>query len=237
MPDQVGQEPTGAQRAVIEAAKGLSPDKSLERIDGLARFVFANVAVVGTLLTGLGLLPASAASVGGSLFTAIAVLVALSLLLALGATAPRLAWMRSSDLVAVERWYRRQIVRRGTLAIASAAALAAAVSLAAIFALTHGRRTLSVTAQATRGTDGSTVVRLTVADVPDGRSISADIGTRSRTGGTFVPVCTLGTRARAANPLILECPVEGAGQRLTVVARVIEAGNGQAAREYSVEVH
>jgi hypothetical protein len=144
--------------------------------------------------------------------------------------------MRSADLVAVERWYRRQIVRRGVLAISSAAALAVAVSLAAIFALTHERRSVSVTADATRGVDGSTVVRLTVADVPDGRSISADIGTRVRPGGPVAAVCTLGTHAHVVSPLALECPVGRANRRLTVIARVREARSGHPSREYAVEV-
>lgn len=237
MQARVGEEPTSAERALIESAKALTPEKSLDRIDALARFVFANVAVVGTLLTGLGFLRASADYAGGTLLTTVALFVALSLLLSLGATAPRLTRVRSADLVALERWYRRQVVRRGVLAITSAVALAAAVSLAVIFAVTRERPGPLIDAEATRSADGSLLVRLNVSEVPSSRSIALIVGTRARAGSAVAPVCTSRTRAHVMKSLRLVCAIAREKRHGTVIARVREGRSGHRGREYVIEVN
>jgi hypothetical protein len=113
----VGKPPGPDDKADFAAAANLAPDKSLLRIQELAKFVFSNVAVIGTLLTGLGLftdlgdvlensikigdVPLPVAALGTSLFCASLALW------------PKISSVDLSRPKEVNRWYRQQIVRRG----------------------------------------------------------------------------------------------------------------------------
>lgn len=131
--------PTPEERVLAEASKSLDPERSLERVETAAKFVFANVAAVATVLSGLGFVT----NVGGALdrgpqmFGAPlpVVLVAGSLILATVALTPAIRKVRRNSLTSVARYYERQILRRGTSAILAmvllAVGLAAAVDVAA----------------------------------------------------------------------------------------------------------
>jgi hypothetical protein len=122
-----GVPPKPAQKAAFAAAANLTPDKSLARTQELAKFVFSNVAVIGLLLTGLGLftdlgdvlenslkLPDS---LGGAPVAVAA--LGLSLLCASFAIWPKMSAVDLANLAKVEGWYRCQIRRRGLWMIAS----------------------------------------------------------------------------------------------------------------------
>jgi len=134
----VGSAPTPAEKASFAAAANLVPEKSLARIQELAKFVFSNVAVIGTLLAGLGLftdlgdvlensaklpspfedVPLALAALGTSLFCA-------SL-----AIWPKMSGVDLARLDEVENWYRRQILRRGLWMILSLALFSLAILMA-----------------------------------------------------------------------------------------------------------
>ena len=128
----VGRPPTPAQKAAFAAAANLAPEKSLLRIQELAKFVFSNVAVIGTLLAGLGLFT----DLGGVLlapFEDVPLPVAalgMSLFCASLAIWPKMSGVDPSLLSEVEGWYRRQIVRRGSWMILSLAFFSAAILVA-----------------------------------------------------------------------------------------------------------
>ncbi len=134
----VGRPPTPAQKAAFAAAANLAPEKSLLRIQELAKFVFSNVAVIGTLLAGLGLFT----DLGGVLenswklpapFEDVPLPVAalgLSLFCASLAIWPKMSGVDPSLLSEVEGWYRQQIVRRGSWMILSLAFFSAAILVA-----------------------------------------------------------------------------------------------------------
>jgi hypothetical protein len=130
-PPVVGAPPTPQQKAAFAAAANLSPEKSLLRIQELAKFVFSSVGVIATLLTGLGLftdlgkvlenswaigdVPLPVAFAGTSLFCASC------------AIWPKMSSVDLADLNQVESWYRRQIVRRGIWMILSLALFSLAI--------------------------------------------------------------------------------------------------------------
>lgn len=130
----VGTPPTPQQKAAFAAAANLAPEKSLNRIQELAKFVFSSVAVIGTLLTGLGLFT----DLGKVLENSWTIgdvplpvaLAGLSLFCASCAIWPKMSTVDLSRLDQVEAWYRRQILRRGiwmtlSLVLFSAAILCA----------------------------------------------------------------------------------------------------------------
>lgn len=133
----VGSKPTADEKAAFDAAAHLGPDKSLTRIQELAKFVFTNIAVVGTLLTGLGLftdlgevlentwkvpwaedVPLAVAALG------------LSLAAASFAVWPKMSSVDLAQLDKVNAWYRRQIIRRGLWMIVSLAFFSTGILLA-----------------------------------------------------------------------------------------------------------
>jgi hypothetical protein len=116
------------------------PEKSLARIQELAKFVFSNVAVIGTLLTGLGLFTDLGAVLENSwklpapledVPVAVAAL-GLSLFCASLAIWPKMSGVDLWDLDAVEGWYRRQILRRGIWMILSLILFSTAILVATL---------------------------------------------------------------------------------------------------------
>ena len=134
----VGTRPSAAQQAALAAAANMTPDKSLARTQELAKFVFSNVAVIGTLLVGFGLFTNLGDVLENSWqlpepFEGVPVAVAalgLSLFCASLAIWPKMSSVNPSRLADVEAWYRRQIVRRGTWMILSLALFSLAILVA-----------------------------------------------------------------------------------------------------------
>lgn len=134
--------PSADDAALAVASESLGPERSLARVEGTAKFVFANVTVITAVLTGFGLLTGVGAAwdQGPHIFSvplAIA-LAAAALLLATFALLPSLSRVDIADLEAVRSFYSRGIWRRGLSAAFAMVALAAAVASAVVTAAAQG---------------------------------------------------------------------------------------------------
>jgi hypothetical protein len=108
--------PTGSDIMWEEVKALLTPDKSIQRIEEKARFVVSTVTVVGTLITGLGLVLGTRITSTGSgrvLATISVSLAAMAVVLSVGSLV--VGGIRSispANLIEVRRWYAGQH-RRG----------------------------------------------------------------------------------------------------------------------------
>ncbi|MCW2701728.1 MAG: hypothetical protein JWQ45_3263 [Blastococcus sp.] len=129
-----GRPPTPDERYWAAAGEELTPLKSLERIDSKAGFVFGNVTLVGTILTGFGLATGTSgrfADHPGPASTALALIV-VAVLLALAANLPSFRRrIDPADIVQVERFYRTNIGIRGWLTRVALLCFTGALLLAA----------------------------------------------------------------------------------------------------------
>jgi hypothetical protein len=173
------------------AASTLTPDKSLARVDDKAKQVVGSVTLVGSLLTGLGLIaPAGLPLPPVARVFAIASVCVAVVAVVLGLSSVLLRFtpaLSSGDLVEVERWFRRQF-RRAYLVVAAGVLLLLAVVLAAAAAV--------VTLVATSSPDPLIVLQVgrTGADLQV--SVRADIDGLSSGGVMRVEVIGMGTRGR-----------------------------------------
>jgi hypothetical protein len=120
--------------AWVALAEELAPAKSLTRLDTATARVVTNVTVVGTVLTGLGIVGASLPSVTGwarGLAVTAVVAAAVAVVLALSAQVVTVTRIRTGDLLEVQAWYRRRVRIRGPLTVASTLLLAAATAVGA----------------------------------------------------------------------------------------------------------
>jgi hypothetical protein len=131
---QAAPEPDPRVLAWQELADELTPAKSLARVDAAANRVLTSVTVVGTVLTGLGLLaagqPTRNAVAGGLSLTAV---IAAVLSVAFALTAQVLTIRRglnTNNLKAVRAWHHDQFRRRAYPARAASVLLTVAVLLA-----------------------------------------------------------------------------------------------------------
>jgi len=139
----------------FRAGSELSPDKSLSQIQGTSRFLLSSVAIVGTLLTGFGLIAPDAVRRVTLLFVVALILTLASLLLALFALILRNVKLDLQDLTAVEAWYGRQLKWRGWAATLSGIALALAILTAGAGGLAVSAPEAAVSAAARFTTVGS----------------------------------------------------------------------------------
>jgi hypothetical protein len=119
-------------------ADELTPARSLARVDAATARVSTNVTVVGTLLTGLGIVAARLPTGGGAgRYLALTAVVSAVLAVACALTAQILTihrGMNTNNLVAVKAWYRSQFRRRAQAARAATVLLLVAVLLAGVTA-------------------------------------------------------------------------------------------------------
>jgi hypothetical protein len=136
----IGKPPGPDDKADFAAAANLAPDKSLLRIQESAKFVFANVAVIGTLLTGLGLFTDLGDVLENSAIVSLpwgdvpvpVLALGLSLFCASVALWPKMSSVELARPDEVNRWYRQQIFRRGLWMIASLALFSSAILVATL---------------------------------------------------------------------------------------------------------
>jgi hypothetical protein len=167
------------------ARSELTPEKSLARITANARATVATTALVGTLLTGLGLVSGQTMLGGGlARWAALgAAAVALtSVLTGLVYLAQRLREVNPRDLGAVRQWYEQQF-RRARLAVAASWLLVLAVLLAAVAVgatLVPG------------GGSGEPALGLRVAGSGAARAVDADVTVSGLPAAAVVRVLVLG---------------------------------------------
>jgi hypothetical protein len=154
-----GRPPTPEQEVWLAAGEAMTPERSLEAGAALGRFVFSSVAVIGTVITGVGLAkPAS-----GVLTPLTAVLITVSLVFAVVALTPTLGRVNPSDLRQVRRSYRRRITVRGVCAMLSAVGLAGAIVAAAWTGLRDQDRPVSSITAAITGHGANAKLSASVA--------------------------------------------------------------------------
>jgi hypothetical protein len=119
-----------------EASKTLMPDKTVTRLTERAKYLVTTVSVVGTLLTGLGILTVTITDNDTLMVLAFIVLVLASsaVCVALVTLLARMKWVRPGNLLDVEKFYLDEIHRKRPVLFASAL-LVAAAGLAAVTGL------------------------------------------------------------------------------------------------------
>jgi hypothetical protein len=190
---------TGRQQRLKALGEELTPAKSLARMDAATARVVATVSIVGTLLTGLGLVTAGLPDVEGAarvLAACSAVLAVLAVLFALSAQIFTVTRGVSTDnLKAVEKWYRRYFGVRGPLTSAAsvllvlaAAAAGAAATLvmtgdegdAASFAVTRTAELPEPSASATPTGADTLTVDVTFRNLDDGHVATVTVSVDGR---------------------------------------------------------
>ncbi len=159
-------------------ADDLTPAKSLARVDVATSRVVTNVTVVGSLLTGLGLVAAGLPATDvAARYLAVAGVVAAVLAVSSALTAQTLSIRRglnTNNLVMVKDWYRTQFRRRAypartaTVLLLVAVLLAGSAAVVALLAPDEGR--LSLTVSDTRPAESS---------ASDGATVTAEVAFRS----------------------------------------------------------
>ena len=148
--------------AWAELGAELTPTKSLARVDTVTARVVTNVTVIGSLLTGLGVVAASLSTTSGlaRALTVTAVIIA-SLAVASALIAQIMTVTRGinpANLVEVKAWYRYQFntrayaTRTATILLLLAALLAGAAAVAALITTNDNVPTINVTQTLQQGT-------------------------------------------------------------------------------------
>jgi hypothetical protein len=174
---------SGRDRLWTGAAAELTPAKSLARVDERAKQVVANVTLVGSVLTGLGLLASSKLDTSGPgrVIAIAAVCVALvAIVLALASTLLRFTPSLSpGNLAEVEAWYRRQfrwaywVIAAGVLLLV-AVVLAGAATLVVLSGTRSEQPTMSAQVTGT-GAAAKVTARVEVAGMAPGQVLRVDV--------------------------------------------------------------
>lgn len=183
--------PTTTDQILSTAAKTLAPDKSLERAESQAKYLFSTVTIFGTLLTGFGLLSGNKAiaSQPGLLLVPLA-LICISLALSMYVLTPRPAVVNLDNLVDVERYFGKLIQSRGRAIFAAGILFALAlISVIPIMAVANQNRVnATLTAKATRAADSDNIsATFKYEGLPPGSQATV-IAIATRTDGTTIPV-------------------------------------------------
>ncbi len=182
------------------AAKSLGPDKSLERIEAHAKYLFSTVTIFGTLLTGFGVVSVNRNIVENPrlLYVPLA-LVAVSLGLSMYAMTPSAGRVNINNLVDVREYMARRVLTRGiAIFVAGLLFAAAMLSIVPLFVRTNERAvTAAMTLETTRGekadeisasikvhnVPADTIVEVQAAVHQDGKDVPVYWQRSTRSGG------------------------------------------------------
>jgi hypothetical protein len=185
----------------VDIAAELTPAKTLERTDkakaAATTRITTTVTVVGTLLTGLGVLAAGQPAVSGTARLLVAIAVAASALAVacvLGAQVAPRRFVNPSNLAEVRAWYRRQTdtgrysLTAGTFLVIFAALLAGVAAIVSLSApASESSMTISRVLQPSGGGQASTSnatmttlkVMVTFRGLPPGHDATVSITART----------------------------------------------------------
>ena len=220
-------QPTQEEQTWHDATQRFKPEQSLDRTQTLANFVFANVAVVGTLLAGLGVVAdkgaalRSAPKVGD--YPLPVLLVGLSLAAASVAMWPKLTRLNLNRVDDVRGWYEGQIRRRGLAVVVALSALTAAIIVATLSftspALADARISTAVNGA---GVEATLEVGIEVTGASD-RALSVTT-IDGRKASKSVRLFNATTRADASGGIKVDASLDGIGkyERLVAVSTVKE---------------
>jgi hypothetical protein len=180
-----------------DAAAELTPGKTLTRVNANARATVTTVAIVGTLLSGLGLVSAQSLLAGGAarwLALMSVGLAMLAVLAGLAYLALRLELVNVQDLGEVERWYDTQF-RRARLAVVASWLLVAAVVLAAAAA---------IVAVAQSGADERPAVDLQLIGTRDARQLQVGVKASDLDEGALVSMRVVAVAGACPEAVLLD---------------------------------
>lgn len=183
--------PTVTDQVLSDAAKTLTPDKSLDRAESHARYLFSTVTIFGTLLTGFGVLSGNKAiSREPWLLIVPLALLCISLALSMYVLTPQRGTVNLDNLVDVESYFGRLIRSRGR-AIFAAGILFALALISIIPIIAFANRNLinaTLTAKATRSADSDNIsAAFKYEGLPPG-TLATITAIATRTDGVTIPV-------------------------------------------------
>jgi hypothetical protein len=229
-----GQRTSQEDQKWFDAAREVTPQRSLETAERLANFVFANIAVVGTLITGFGLVvdPVSLADTPHVKSIPLPVVLAsLSLVSAVVAMTPALTRINPAQVDQVRRWYTRQILRRGIATICAMLLFAAAlISITVAVATAHATDPRISAAWSGVGKNATLSLKVAVAGMPtSARCVSHAYGVKP--SGAQTSLLSATTKADAAGDLALKITVDevGAYERIEL-SSVVRNGSKELGR-------
>lgn len=134
-----GRAPTTSERLLVSSVEELAPHKSLSAIESVAKFIFGSASIVGVVLTGLGVLGSTNAQGAGIAWALPSILaVAISLFLATLSLIPRVSAVRLGDQGELQRYFDRELRRRGLFVVTAGFAFAIAFPLASMPSVVAG---------------------------------------------------------------------------------------------------
>jgi hypothetical protein len=227
--------PTADEQVWYEAAQQLTPEKSLERSQTLATFVFTNATIVATILAGLGIVADKTAALKSAPrigdYPLPVLLVGISLFSASVAVWPKLTRLNPNRIDEVKDWYTGQIRRRGIAVSVALVALSAAIVLATLSFTAPALNTVAISAAVEKSE--KVTVKATVEF--GGASTSAVARTtidHKPASGPIDRVYEATSRADASGTIKVEAAIAGVapGGSFVVTATVME-GDEEVAKE------
>lgn len=235
-----GRPPTEAEESQYKALTARTPEDSLQRAETLANFVFANVAVVGTLLTGLGLV-----ADGGALLESApevfgvplpVLLVGLSLVAAIVALLPALKRVNPAHIDDVAKWYEGQVRRRGIAAIVALVLFAGAIITATVSASESGASDPRLSASWTgTGEEASATVKAELSGLASSATGRMTVHGVSA-GEPRAELFRSSTRADSSGDVTVEATLGGVDGYSAIEARFVVRDEGEVIEDASLRM-
>jgi hypothetical protein len=214
------------------AAEQITPTSSLQKIETQAKYLFTSVTVVGSLLTGLGLLNGVPVTQGSWLLLPVG-LVGTSLALAMYALTPRLKAVDVDNIYSVKAFYESSIVRGG-VALFVAGLLFALALLSAVFVFPLLRAktdksviTASPTLKVTQEKTGQSFsCKVALSGLPSGAQAEVQVAGKMPKTETWVPLLTQVSTTSSEGKLDASSEVSSATlyQQFKMTVRVRDKG-------------
>jgi hypothetical protein len=185
-----GSAPDPITQMWITAAKELAPDKSLQRVQDSAKWLFTSIGAVTALITGFGLISGDRLRANPVALVVAIVLAALSLFLAMVSLVVNPRNVRIESIDSVRSYYEHDLRWKGRLVQAGGICFAAALiagALAASLGAAPGPTVSPITSAHWSGTGASSKLSVTtaVSGAPAGAVITL-IVTAPGGGGTTI---------------------------------------------------
>jgi len=183
--------PTVTDEVLSAAAKTLTPDKSLDRAESHAKYLFSTVTIFGTLLTGFGILSGNKAVARDPWLLLLPLsLICLSLALSMFVLTPKGGNVNLDNLFDVQKYFAKLVRSRGR-AILAAGILFALALISIIPIVAVGNRKIvnaTLTAKATRAADNDNIAAsFKYEGLPPG-TLATITAVATRTDGATIPV-------------------------------------------------
>ncbi len=236
-----GTAPTAEDVFWRDAAAKMTPDKSIERLDSHGKFLFSTVSVVGTVLTGFGLLT-SAVGQRTHWWVIPVLLACISLALAMTGLTPRPDTVNRADLNSVRDHYNSLLKRRGWAISWAGRSFALAILAAGVVMIAPLEAPLIAPAITVRliGTGEKTTVtgKVEVQGLPESGSVETEItGVKETARGAEVSVLFKEiTRADKAGKVSVSAEIDQVGSYNLFVVHATVKDKSRTLQESRAEV-